>query len=38
MDSDFSQLIGIAGLVILWMRWKEAVRLQTALQPKTEDI
>ncbi len=31
-------LIGIVGLVILWMRWKEAVRLQTALPPKTEDI
>lgn len=31
-------VIGIIGLVILWLRWREAVRLQTVLPPETEDI
>jgi RsiW-degrading membrane proteinase PrsW (M82 family) len=31
-------LVGIAGLGILRLRWREAVRLQTVLPPETEDI
>lgn len=31
-------VIGIIGLVVLWLRWREAVRLQTVLPPETEDI
>jgi RsiW-degrading membrane proteinase PrsW (M82 family) len=31
-------VVGIAGLGILRLRWREAVRLQTALPPETEDI
>lgn len=31
-------LVGIAGLGILRLRWREAVRLQTASPPETEDI
>ncbi|MHC1754588.1 MAG: PrsW family intramembrane metalloprotease [Methanosarcina sp.] len=31
-------VIGIVGLVVLWMRWREAVRLQTVLPPETEDV
>ncbi|HWQ47500.1 MAG TPA: PrsW family glutamic-type intramembrane protease [Methanosarcina sp.] len=31
-------VIGIIGLAVLWLRWREAVRLQTALPPETEDI
>lgn len=31
-------VIGIVGLAILWLRWREAVRLQTVLPPETEDI
>lgn len=31
-------IIGIIGLFILWLRWKEAVRLQTVLPPETTDI
>lgn len=31
-------LIGIVGLGVLWLRWREAVRLQTVLPPETEDI
>ncbi|WP_269851514.1 PrsW family intramembrane metalloprotease [Methanosarcina horonobensis] len=31
-------VIGIVGLVILWLRWREAVRLQTVLPPETESI
>jgi RsiW-degrading membrane proteinase PrsW (M82 family) len=31
-------VVGIAGLVILRLRWREAVRLQTVLPPETEDI
>lgn len=30
--------IGIVGLFILWIRWREAVRLQMVLPPETEDI
>lgn len=29
--------IGAIGLFILWIRWREAVRLQTVLPPETED-
>jgi RsiW-degrading membrane proteinase PrsW (M82 family) len=31
-------LIGLAGLIILWRRWREAVRLQAVMAPETEDI
>lgn len=31
-------VIGIVGLAVLWLRWREAVRLQTVLPPETEDI
>jgi hypothetical protein len=31
-------VIGIVGLVVLWMRWREAVRLQTVLPLETEDV
>lgn len=31
-------LVGITGLGILRLRWREAVRLQTVLPPETEDI
>jgi len=31
-------MIGIVGLVILWLRWREAVKLQMVLPPETEDI
>ena len=31
-------VIGIIGLVVLWLRWREAVRLQMFLSPETEDI
>lgn len=31
-------LIGIVGLGVLWLRWREAVRLQTVLPLETEDI
>ncbi|WP_292376189.1 MULTISPECIES: PrsW family intramembrane metalloprotease [unclassified Methanosarcina] len=31
-------VIGLIGLAILWLRWREAVRLQTVLPPETEDI
>lgn len=31
-------VIGIVGLAVLWLRWQEAVRLQTVLPPETEDI
>ncbi len=31
-------VIGIIGLAILWMRWREAVRLQTVLPPEAEGI
>ncbi len=31
-------VVGIIGLAILWVRWREAVRLQTVLPPETEDI
>jgi len=30
--------IGIIGLFLLWLRWREAVRLQKILPPETEDI
>jgi len=29
--------IGVIGLFVLWLRWREAVRLQTVLPPETED-
>jgi protease PrsW len=29
--------IGIVGLFVLWLRWREAVRLQTVLPQETED-
>jgi RsiW-degrading membrane proteinase PrsW (M82 family) len=31
-------VIGIIGLVVLWLRWREAVRLQTVLPPETEGV
>jgi protease PrsW len=31
-------VIGIVGLEVLWLRWREAVRLQMVLPPETEDI
>ena len=31
-------IIGIIGLFVLWIRWREAVRLQTIMPPETEDI
>jgi protease PrsW len=31
-------VVGIIGLFVLWMRWREAVRLQTVMPPETEDI
>jgi protease PrsW len=31
-------MVGIVGLFVLWMRWREAIRLQTILPPETEDI
>lgn len=31
-------VVGIVGLGILWVRWREAVRQQTRLPPTTEDI
>ncbi len=31
-------LVGIIGLTILWVRWREAVRLQTVLPQETEGI
>jgi RsiW-degrading membrane proteinase PrsW (M82 family) len=31
-------VIGTIGLFVLWVRWKEAVRLQTVLPSETEDI
>lgn len=31
-------IVGIVGLAVLWLRWREAVRLQTVLPPETEDI
>jgi protease PrsW len=30
--------IGAVGLFILWIRWREAVRLQTVLPPETDDM
>lgn len=31
-------IVGIIGLFILWIRWRDAVRLQTIMPPETEDI
>jgi len=31
-------VVGIIGMALLWIRWREAVRLQTVLPPETEDI
>ena len=31
-------IIGIIGLFVLWIRWRDAVRLQTVMPPETEDI
>ena len=31
-------VIGIIGLLVLWVRWREAVRLQAVMPPETEDI
>jgi protease PrsW len=31
-------VVGIVGLFVLWIRWREAIRLQTILPPETEDI
>lgn len=31
-------MVGIIGLFILWIRWRDAVRLQTIMPPETEDI
>ena len=31
-------VIGIIGLFVLWLRWRDAVRLQTVMPPETEDI
>ncbi len=31
-------VIGTIGLFVLWVRWRESVRLQTVLLPETEDI
>ena len=31
-------VIGIVGLFVLWLRWRDAVRLQTVMPPETEDI
>jgi RsiW-degrading membrane proteinase PrsW (M82 family) len=31
-------VVGIIGLFVLWIRWREAIRLQTILPPETEDI
>jgi RsiW-degrading membrane proteinase PrsW (M82 family) len=31
-------LIGSIGLFVLWIRWRDAVRLQTIMPPETEDI
>ncbi len=31
-------VIGIIGLAVLWLRWREAVRLQTVLPQEIEDI
>lgn len=30
--------VGIIGLIVLWIRWREAVRLQLIMPPETEDI
>lgn len=30
--------VGVIGLAILWLRWRESVRLQTVLPSETEDI
>ena len=31
-------VIGIIGVTVLWLRWREAIRLQSVLPPETEDI
>lgn len=31
-------VIGSIGLFVLWIRWRDAVRLQTIMPPETEDI
>ncbi|MDR7667092.1 PrsW family glutamic-type intramembrane protease [Methanosarcina sp. Z-7115] len=31
-------IIGIIGVKVLWLRWREAIRLQSVLPPETEDI
>lgn len=31
-------VIGTIGLFVLWIRWREAVRLQTVLPPETEEM
>lgn len=31
-------VIGTIGLIVLWMRWRDAIRLQTIMPPETEDI
>jgi len=31
-------VIGIIGVTVLWLRWREAIRLQSVLSPETEDI
>jgi RsiW-degrading membrane proteinase PrsW (M82 family) len=31
-------VIGTIGLFVLWIRWRDAVRLQTIMPPETEDI
>jgi RsiW-degrading membrane proteinase PrsW (M82 family) len=31
-------VVGIVGLVVLWTRWRDAIRLQIVLAPETKDI
>lgn len=31
-------VVGLIGLYVLWLRWREAVRLQTALPPEAKDV
>ncbi|WP_410510059.1 PrsW family intramembrane metalloprotease [Methanosarcina hadiensis] len=31
-------VVGFIGLYVLWLRWREAVRLQTALPPEARDV
>lgn len=31
-------VVGFIGLYVLWLRWREAVRLQTALPPEAKDV